>query len=104
MHSLNTKNKYWSEENLTVPDLKDIDTIAIDTEETDLGLQAGLGSGWYNKNGEVLGLSLSFVSDKKFHRSYFPFHHPGYNIPQSMFEELKECLAKFTGTMGGWKQ
>lgn len=99
MHLLNTKNKYWSEENLTVPDLKDIDTIAIDTEETDLGLQAGLGSGWYNKNGEVLGLSLSFVNDEKFHRSYFPFHHPGYNIPQSMFEELKECLAKFTGTI-----
>lgn len=100
MPSLNTNKRYWSEEHLAVPDLTDINTIAIDTEETDLGLKAGLGSGWYNKNGEVLGISISFKrSNNTYNRFYFPLHHPGYNIPADMFEELKECLANFTGTI-----
>ena len=92
----------WTKEGLAVPDLSAVDTIAIDTEEEDRGLQSGLGSGWWNKNGKVVGISLSFSSintESSYHRYYFPLHHPGWNIPDEMKDELRKQLQNFKGTI-----
>ena len=85
-----------------VPDLKDIDTIAIDTEIKDLGLAQGIGSGWFNANGEVLGISLAYTNANasvKYTRYYFPLAHAGENISRELYKQLQTTLQNYTGTI-----
>lgn len=84
-----------------VPNLQNITTIAIDTEIEDRGLAEGIGSGWFNANGKVLGISIAYsnADASVYTRYYFPLAHAGANISAELFNELKYQLVNYKGTI-----
>lgn len=82
------------------PDLMDCNSIALDTETDDKGLQQGLGSGWFNNNGEVLGVSLAYVKDNQLHKYYFPIAHASGNLDKSLVVSfLTNLFVNYKGTL-----
>lgn len=82
------------------PDLMDCNSIALDTETDDKGLQQGLGSGWFNNNGEVLGVSLAYVKDNQLHKYYFPIAHASGNLDKSLVVSfLNNLFVSYKGTL-----
>lgn len=77
------------------PAIGDLPLIAIDTETDDKGLQAKMGSGWFNKNGEILGISIAFYYEGELHKAYYPIAHASGNLPKAtVINWLKRELAK----------
>src|SRR5262245_60691823 len=59
-----------------LPDLRRVDTIALDTETRDDGLQANRGSAWPWGGGYVCGISVAWRADGETHAIYVPLRHP----------------------------
>lgn len=77
------------------PAIGDLPLVAIDTETDDKGLQAKMGSGWFNKNGEVLGISVAFYYNGEIQKAYYPIGHASGNLPkETVVRWLKKELAK----------
>lgn len=82
------------------PFLAPTSVLAIDTETRDLGLQQGLGSGWFNCNGEVLGISLAYKQSGVLKKYYFPIAHVSGNLDRGkVVEFFKNLFATHEGTI-----
>ena len=82
------------------PFLSSYSVLAIDTETRDLGLQQGLGSGWFNCNGEVLGISIAYRQSNTTKKYYFPIAHASGNLDKDkVVEFFKNLFATYTGTI-----
>jgi hypothetical protein len=60
----------------TLPDLRNVGVLSIDTEEKDDGLAADLGPGWPWRGGYVCGVSVAYRINGETHAHYFPLRHP----------------------------
>src|SRR5262249_58212139 len=58
-----------------LPDLRNVGTLAIDTEGKDDGLAADHGSGWPWCGGHVCGASIAYRINGEVHAHYFPLQH-----------------------------
>ena len=80
-----------------LPDLRRVDnnTIALDTETKDAGLQAQRGSSWPWGDGYVCGISVAWCEGGVFRRIYIPLRHPATaNFdPAQVYGWLKELIA-----------
>lgn len=65
----------------TLPDLRHLKQIAVDTENKDGGLQKGKGPGWAIGDGHICGVSVAWRAEKVF-SNYFPIRHPDTNCFQ----------------------
>lgn len=84
------------------PDFTGVKRIAIDTETRDEGLKAGLGSGWFNRNGEVLGMSIAFRdAENNIRRYYYPIAHIENNMDDVVgtVKFFREFFADYTGEL-----
>lgn len=83
------------------PDLLSCKCVALDTETDDKGLQAGMGSGWFNSNGEVLGISLAYINvDNLLTRFYLPIAHASGNLDKALVVEfMQNFFSNYTGTL-----
>jgi Mesyanzhinovviridae DNA polymerase len=59
----------------TLPDLRHLKQIAMDTENRDEGLKKGKGPGWAIGDGHVCGVSVAWRADQVY-SNYFPIRHP----------------------------
>lgn len=60
-----------------LPDLSaGVDALAIDTENKDDGLAAGVGSGWVHRAGYVAGVGVAWRRGEKVESVYLPLNHP----------------------------
>jgi DNA polymerase I-like protein with 3'-5' exonuclease and polymerase domains len=59
-----------------LPDLRQYDEIAIDTEERDNGLASGHGPGWAFRSGYIAGISVSYGVPGNEQAFYIPLNHP----------------------------
>src|SRR5215510_9569010 len=59
-----------------LPDLRNVGTLAIDTEGKDDGLAANHGSGWPWRGGHVCGASVAYRINGEVRAHYFPLQHP----------------------------
>lgn len=85
-------------------DIMQADYFALDTETDDKGLQSGLGSGWFNSNGEVLGISISYYKLQTLNtraiRQYFPIAHASGNYDRDeVISFLKDLFLGFSGVV-----
>jgi DNA polymerase I-like protein with 3'-5' exonuclease and polymerase domains len=60
----------------TLPDLRRVELIALDSEENDEGLQAGIGSAWPWSGGYICGLSVAWRDAGDMRAHYIPLRHP----------------------------
>ena len=63
----------------TLPDLRRVEIVALDTETKDNGLRAGLGPAWPWRGGHVCGISVAYRADGNVRAHYFPLRHPDTN-------------------------
>jgi DNA polymerase I-like protein with 3'-5' exonuclease and polymerase domains len=69
-----------------LPDLRRAGIIALDTEDKDERLAAGLGSGWPFGAGHICGISLAWHEGENIRSQYFPLRHPDTaNFDQAQF-------------------
>jgi DNA polymerase I-like protein with 3'-5' exonuclease and polymerase domains len=59
-----------------LPDLRNVGTIALDTEGKDDGIAADLGSSWPWGAGYVCGISVAYRINGAVHSHYIPIRHP----------------------------
>src|SRR3954453_16634822 len=59
-----------------LPDLRRVDTSALDAETRDAGLQADRGSSWAWGDGHVAGISVAWRAGAEMLRQYIPLRHP----------------------------
>jgi DNA polymerase I-like protein with 3'-5' exonuclease and polymerase domains len=59
-----------------LPDLRQFDEIAIDTETRDNGLASGYGPGWAFRNGYISGVSVAYDRAGEETAFYIPLNHP----------------------------
>ena len=78
-----------------LPDLRNVGTLAIDTEGKDDGLAANHGSGWPWRGGHVCGASVAYRINGEVRAHYFPLQHPDTeNIDRdAMVQWLKDHIA-----------
>jgi DNA polymerase I-like protein with 3'-5' exonuclease and polymerase domains len=60
----------------TLPDLRRVGLLAIDTETDDQRLQVGLGSGWSTGESRIVGISVAYRVEGDIRAHYFPVGHP----------------------------
>ena len=60
----------------TLPDLRRVGVVGLDTETKDERLAAGLGSGWFCAAGYVCGFSVAYHEDGAIRSFYVPLRHP----------------------------
>src|SRR5262245_37027754 len=60
----------------TLPDLRHVDTIALDTETKDGGLLTDRGSSWPWGDGYICGVSVAYRAEGTIRAHYFPIRHP----------------------------
>jgi DNA polymerase I-like protein with 3'-5' exonuclease and polymerase domains len=60
----------------TLPDLRNVDKFALDTETRDEGIAADHGPGWPWKGGYVCGVSVAYRAEGGIRAHYFPLAHP----------------------------
>ena len=60
----------------SLPDLRRVGIIALDTETHDEGLRAGRGSAWPWHGGYICGISIAWRDDSGIGAHYFPLRHP----------------------------
>ena len=79
----------------TLPDLRRVGTIGLDTEEKDGGLLAGRGSGWAFGDGYIVGVSVAYHVEGAIRSHYFPIRHPDSpNFdPEQVFQWLRDHIA-----------
>jgi DNA polymerase I-like protein with 3'-5' exonuclease and polymerase domains len=79
----------------SLPDLRHVSLLAVDSEEDDRRLQAGLGSGWPTGEGCVVGLSVAYYAEGAIRAHYFPIRHPDSNNFDScrVFEWIADLIA-----------
>ena len=90
-----------------LPDLRRVELIALDTEENDEGLRAGLGSGWAWHGGWVCGTNIAWRQGDEIHARYIPIQHPDSdNFPREQVARwLKDHIAagvRFVTLNGGF--
>jgi DNA polymerase I-like protein with 3'-5' exonuclease and polymerase domains len=78
-----------------LPDLRQADIIALDTETKDDRLQAEKGSGWPTADGHIIGVSVAWREGGNLHGRYFPIRHPDTaNFdPSRIFQWLRDLVA-----------
>jgi DNA polymerase I-like protein with 3'-5' exonuclease and polymerase domains len=59
-----------------LPDLRNVEFVAVDTETRDERMQEDKGSGWPFAAGHVCGLSVAYRIGGETHAHYFPLRHP----------------------------
>jgi DNA polymerase I-like protein with 3'-5' exonuclease and polymerase domains len=59
-----------------LPDLRQFDEIAIDTETRDNGLASGHGPGWAFRSGYIAGISVAYGPHNAESAFYIPLNHP----------------------------
>ena len=59
-----------------LPDLRNVGIIALDSEEKDDGISAGLGSAWPWGGGYVCGVSIAWRANGAVQSLYAPLAHP----------------------------
>jgi DNA polymerase I-like protein with 3'-5' exonuclease and polymerase domains len=66
-----------------LPDLRHADLIALDTETSDEGLRADLGSSWAWRDGYICGISVAWHEAGEIRAVYIPLRHPDTdNVPR----------------------
>jgi DNA polymerase I-like protein with 3'-5' exonuclease and polymerase domains len=78
-----------------LPDLRNVDIIALDTETRDDGLLADRGSAWPWRGGYICGVSVAWRDDTGIRAHYLPLRHPdSENFDrEQVFGWLKDLLA-----------
>jgi hypothetical protein len=59
-----------------LPDLRNVGTVALDTEGKDDGITAGLGSSWPWGGGFLCGISVAYRINGTIYSHYVPIQHP----------------------------
>ena len=79
----------------TLPDLRRVGVIALDTETKDDRLRAGKGSGWPTREGCICGVSIAYHEGDELRAHYFPIRHPdGVNLDAAqVFAWLRDLIA-----------
>jgi DNA polymerase I-like protein with 3'-5' exonuclease and polymerase domains len=79
----------------TLPDLRHVGLLGLDSETDDRRLQAGLGSGWATGEGHIVGVSVAHRAEGNIHAYYFPIRHPDSDNfdPQQVFTWVKDHVA-----------
>jgi DNA polymerase I-like protein with 3'-5' exonuclease and polymerase domains len=77
-----------------LPDLRGVGLIALDTEERDDRLNAGLGPGWPVHQGHVSGLSVAW-RESGIQKCYLPIRHPDTQNfdPDQVYRWLRDHIA-----------
>ena len=78
-----------------LPDLRRVDTFALDTETKDAGLQAERGSSWAWGDGHVAGISVAWRAGGEMLRQYIPLRHPDSDNFDSaqVYRWIKDLIA-----------
>jgi DNA polymerase I-like protein with 3'-5' exonuclease and polymerase domains/RecA-family ATPase len=78
-----------------LPDLRRAGIIAIDTEEKDDRLRAGMGSGWPFRAGHICGVSVAWREGGDIRAHYFPLRHPNTQNfdPAQVFQWFRDLIA-----------
>jgi DNA polymerase I-like protein with 3'-5' exonuclease and polymerase domains len=84
----------WQRPN-TLPDLRRVGLVGLDSETDDLRLQKGLGSGWATGEGHIAGISVAYRAAGGICTHYFPIRHPETNNfdPTQVFAWVKDLAA-----------
>jgi DNA polymerase I-like protein with 3'-5' exonuclease and polymerase domains len=61
---------------VTLPDLRNCDLVALDTETDDERLREDKGSGWPMRQGRIVGISAAWRNASDVHKLYVPIAHP----------------------------
>src|SRR5690348_9829233 len=77
-----------------LPDLRRVDTIAIDTETRDDRLRADMGSGWPFRSGHLCGVSVAHRAGNDLRGLYFPIRHPDTQNfdPQQVYRWVRDHI------------
>src|SRR5262249_27600937 len=59
-----------------LPDLRNVEIVALDTETKDAGIRAERGSAWPWGDGYVCGVSVAYRVGEAVQSHYFPLRHP----------------------------
>jgi len=78
-----------------LPDLRNVDIVALDTETKDAGIRAERGSAWPWGDGYVCGVSVAYRAGDAARSHYFPLRHPdSQNFDREPFLRwLKDLVA-----------
>jgi DNA polymerase I-like protein with 3'-5' exonuclease and polymerase domains len=79
----------------TLPDLRNADLIALDTETDDSRLRRGLGSGWATGESRIVGISAAWREGSEIRSFYAPVAHPDSdNFPrEQVFQWVRDHVA-----------
>jgi hypothetical protein len=87
-----------------LPDLRRVDTIALDTEVKDDRLAADMGSGWPFRAGHLCGVSVAYRDREEgtVRAYYFPLRHPdSANFePTQVYQWLRDLVASDVRIVG----
>jgi hypothetical protein len=78
-----------------LPDLRQVELIALDTEERDGGLLADRGSAWPWRDGHICGISVAYRGEGEIRAFYAPIRHPDSKNfdPKQVFQWLHDHIA-----------
>jgi hypothetical protein len=79
----------------TLPDLRRVGSIALDSEEKDGGLLVGRGSGWPWGDGHICGISVAYRVEGDIRSHYFPLRHSDSSNfdPERVFQWIRDLIA-----------
>src|SRR6516225_636827 len=80
---------------VSLPDLRRVSCIALDTETRDDRLQQDKGPGWPMRAGHLVGLSIAWRNDSGLCSTYLPIAHPASdNLDRAqVFAWVRDLLA-----------
>jgi putative DNA primase/helicase len=94
-------SEHWTRVS-ALPDLRRIDSIALDLETKDGGLLAGRGSAWPWRGGYICGIGVAYRADGDIRSHYFPIRHPDSDNfdGEQVFQWLRDLFASGVRIIG----